>query len=88
MHQIFVSESATDSEFLYESDAQITLHELLERICGGDERTLFKIVDETGALRSHVAIFIGTTNCRNMDGINTRIGVDEEVTVFPALSGG
>ena len=48
---------------------------------------LSKVIDETGAFRPHVAVFIGNEQQRPPDGAIVGSGV-VELSVFPALSGG
>lgn len=46
------------------------------------------IVDERGALRQHVNIFVGKALVRDRDALSDPVGPDDEVFVFQALSGG
>lgn len=77
-----------ESDLCYEPDRDISLYELLDFICDGDENLFFKLIDEQRNLRSHVNIFIGSRNCRDLDGIDSRLSGSADVSVFPALSGG
>ena len=89
MHKMFLEGSPKDeSDLSLETEDKITLYELLDRVCGGDETLRFKLLDEQKNLRPHVNIFIGTKNCRNLDGIETAVSPNDEVSVFPSLSGG
>ncbi len=77
-----------ETELRLETDSQISVYELLDKLCQGDENLFFKLVDEEKNLRPHVNIFIGSKNCRNLDGIDSMVAENDEVSVFPALSGG
>ena len=46
------------------------------------------IVDEQGALRKHVNIFIGDELIRDKRGLSDKISADTRITIMQALSGG
>ena len=46
------------------------------------------IVDERGVLRKHVNIFIRGDLIHDRQTLQDRVGVDDEIFVFQALSGG
>jgi hypothetical protein len=46
------------------------------------------IVDEQGALRKHVAIFIDDEQLRDRDNLDQSVMADAEIYVVQALSGG
>ena len=86
---MFVKDSIKEeSDFSFDSDSAVSLVKILEVVCEEDESLFFKLIDEQGNLRPHVAVFIGSTNCRNLKGINSLVSPNDEVSVFPALSGG
>lgn len=45
----------------------------------------FRVVDEQGRLRPHMKIFVNQDAVRDL---STPVGVDDEVTIMQALSGG
>lgn len=47
-----------------------------------------RLVDEHGALRQHVNVFIGEDNIRDRDGFATAVRDDAEISIIPAISGG
>jgi molybdopterin converting factor small subunit len=47
-----------------------------------------RIRDETGALREHVNVFVGSDNVRDLDRLSTVIPAGAELIVLPAVSGG
>ena len=47
-----------------------------------------RIVDEQGAVRQHINIFVGDEAIRFADGLSTKIPTDAEVLIVPAVSGG
>ena len=47
-----------------------------------------RIVDEQGAVRQHINIFVGEEAIRFADGLATRVPADAEILIVPAVSGG
>ncbi|MEZ5344834.1 MAG: MoaD/ThiS family protein [Pyrinomonadaceae bacterium] len=89
MHQMFLRDSQKEeSDLTLETEKEITLYELLDKVCEGDDRLRFKLLDEQKNLRPHVNIFIGSKNTRNLNGIETLVSANDEVSIFPSLSGG
>jgi molybdopterin synthase sulfur carrier subunit len=46
------------------------------------------ICDETGAVRRHLNVFVNTSHIRDLEGLDTRLGPEDVVTILPAVSGG
>ena len=47
-----------------------------------------RIVDEQGAVRQHINIFVGDEAIRFVDGLSTKVPANAEVLIVPAVSGG
>ena len=47
-----------------------------------------RVRDEQGRTRSHVNLFVGPDNVRDLDGQRTPIGAGGELSIIPAISGG
>ena len=47
-----------------------------------------RIVDEQGAVRQHINIFVGDEAIRFADGLATKVLADAEILIVPAVSGG
>ena len=47
-----------------------------------------RVRDEQGRLRAHVNVFVGADNIRDLDGLQTELAADQQVTILPAVSGG
>jgi molybdopterin converting factor small subunit len=47
-----------------------------------------RVLDETGALRQHVNVFVGQDNTRFTGGLATLLTDNAEVSILPAVSGG
>jgi hypothetical protein len=46
------------------------------------------VLDDQGALRRHVAVFVDGRPVKDREGLTDAVGPDEEIHVFQALSGG
>ena len=47
-----------------------------------------RILDEQGAVRQHINIFVGEDAIRFADGLATKVPADAEILIVPAVSGG
>jgi len=47
-----------------------------------------RIVDEQGAVRQHINIFVGEEAIRFADGLSTKVPTGAEILIVPAVSGG
>jgi sulfur-carrier protein len=47
-----------------------------------------RVLDERGALRRHVNVFLGKDNVRDLRGLDTPLAADAELFILPAVSGG
>jgi sulfur-carrier protein len=47
-----------------------------------------RVLDEQGALRPHVAVFVGEENIRHRGGLDAPLAEDSTIVVLPAVSGG
>jgi MoaD family protein len=65
-----------------------TVSELLGALGGAYPGVQQRVVDELGALRPHVNVFVNGENIRHLDGMATSIGEGDEVWLLPAISGG
>ena len=46
------------------------------------------VIDDTGAIRKHVTVFVNSEQIADRDRLNDPIADDDEIHVFQALSGG
>lgn len=65
-----------------------TIRDALNRVFESQPALRDYIVDEQGALRKHVAIFIDDAQIPDRDNLDQRIGEHAEIYVVQALSGG
>jgi molybdopterin converting factor small subunit len=47
-----------------------------------------RILDEQGAVRQHINIFVGDEAIRFADGLATKVPANAEILIVPAVSGG
>lgn len=47
-----------------------------------------RVINEQGALRPHVNIFLNDENVRRKEMLDTAVGEDSEITILPSVSGG
>ncbi len=47
-----------------------------------------RVVDETGALRQHVNVFLDGENVRFLDGLGTPVNDGASIVIVPSVSGG
>jgi sulfur-carrier protein len=47
-----------------------------------------RILDEQGAVRQHINIFVGEEAIRFADGLSTKVPESAEILIVPAVSGG
>ena len=47
-----------------------------------------RVLTEQGQLRRHVNVFVGDESIAFLDGLDTRVGDGETITIVPAVSGG
>lgn len=65
-----------------------TLREVLEQAFEANEGLRGYIVDDQGAIRKHVAVFVNNQLVRDRVNIDFQLESDAEVYVMQALSGG
>lgn len=65
-----------------------TVHEVLELVFVDNSRLRGYIVDERGALRKHMSIFIDGELIRDRHTLSDAVGPHSEIYVMQALSGG
>lgn len=47
-----------------------------------------RVLDDAGGLRWFINVYVNGRDIRDHGGLDTHVGEDDEVTVFPAVSGG
>lgn len=65
-----------------------TVGEVLHTVFLDRPRLAGYILDDQGAVRKHVTIFVNNETIRDRERLTDRVGPNDEVFVFQALSGG
>lgn len=64
------------------------MREALERVFRENPRARGYVLDEQGALRKHMAVFIDGETVQDRIGLSDGVGADSQIYVMQALSGG
>jgi hypothetical protein len=65
-----------------------TVAEALEHVFGENPRLRHYVLDERGAVRQHVTVFVGDAPAVDRVRLSDPVGSDTEIFVLQALSGG
>lgn len=65
-----------------------SVREVLDAVFGANERLRGYVLDEHGALRQHMAIYVDGTPIRDRKGQSDAVGPQGNIFVMQALSGG
>lgn len=65
-----------------------TVREALEAVFAGNPRARSYVLDDQGALRKHMAVFVDGRQIVDRSGLSDELTSDSRVYVFQALSGG
>lgn len=65
-----------------------TVRSVLDAVATAHPPVARRLRDEAGALRTHVNIFVGAANVRDLGGLDAPVPEGAEVSVLPAVSGG
>jgi hypothetical protein len=65
-----------------------TVREVLDEVFAANERARGYVLDEQGALRKHMIVFIDGEQIRDRDQLSDAVPANAEVYVMQALSGG
>lgn len=74
-----------ESEVTVEGSA---LNEVLDSLDASYPGIKGRIVDEQGALRRFVNVYVGNDDVRFLDGLQTPVSDGAQVSVIPAVAGG
>lgn len=65
-----------------------TLAKVLDSLEAAHPGIRARVVDETGALRRFVNIYVGDEDVRFLGGVDAPVGEDASVSIIPAVAGG
>ncbi|MCC9608409.1 MoaD/ThiS family protein [Blastopirellula sp. JC732] len=89
MQIIIPTSLRTCAEGASEIDLEATsVAEALEKAFGQYPDLCEALMDEQGALRSHINLFVNDRNIRNLEGSETKLAANDELLILGALAGG
>jgi molybdopterin converting factor small subunit len=65
-----------------------TLAELIESLETNYPGIKSRVLDDAGALRRFVNIYVGDDDVRFLDGLDTKIDDGSQISIIPAVAGG
>jgi sulfur-carrier protein len=65
-----------------------TLSELLDSLDSAFPGIKARVVDEQGQIRRFVNVYVGKDDIRFLDGLETSLSDDAQVSIIPAVAGG
>ena len=68
--------------------APATVADVIDALAAAHPAVARRVRDESGALRRHVNVFIGSENARDLDDVRTVVPTGAELALIPAVSGG
>jgi molybdopterin synthase sulfur carrier subunit len=77
----------TGGESEVTADGQ-TLNDVLDSLEAAYPGIKGRIVDEDGMLRRFVNVYVGNDDVRFLDGLETAVKDDAQISVIPAVAGG
>ena len=69
-------------------EGPVTVADVLDQLAKQRPALERRVRDELGRTRTHVNLFVGDDNVRDLDGPATVIPAGAEVSIIPAVSGG
>lgn len=65
-----------------------TLAEVLDDLDANHPGIKGRVVDEQSRLRRFINVYVGDEDVRFLDGLDTAVGDDAQVSIIPAVAGG
>lgn len=65
-----------------------TVREVLDRVFVENPRARGYVLDDQGALRKHMAVFVDGQQVRDREGLSDPVAANTELCIMQALSGG
>ncbi len=69
-------------------ESPVTVADVLDQLAKQRPALERRVRDELGRTRTHVNLFVGDDNVRDLDGVATVIPAGAELSIIPAVSGG
>jgi molybdopterin converting factor small subunit len=71
-----------------EVDPPVTVGRVLDQVAAAHPGVGRRVRVEAGVLRTHVNVFVGRDNLRDLDALDTAVAEGDEVAIMAAVSGG
>ena len=78
----------TGGAALIDVEGALTLKELLDKVGADHPGLIERIVDEEGAVRRFVNVYVGDEDVRFLQGLETALDDGATVSILPAVAGG
>jgi molybdopterin synthase sulfur carrier subunit len=65
-----------------------TVGSVLDRLVADYPAMGEHILDDEGSLEAYINVFVNGRSIRFLDGLNTRLGEDDVLAIFPPVAGG
>ena len=65
-----------------------SVNDLFTQLCSDFPKLKQHLYNESGELRKFVNIYIGDTDIRDLDGVNTPVNENQDVSIIPSIAGG
>jgi molybdopterin converting factor small subunit len=86
--QALAGDAGGARELLVEVGPSTSLREVLDDLGQSAPAARRRILDETGAIRRFVDVFVDEDECRTLEGLDTRVRPGTVVYVIPSVAGG
>ncbi|WP_435065595.1 ubiquitin-like small modifier protein 1 [Halobaculum sp. EA56] len=83
-----LAEAAGESEPTVEAPDAATVGEALDALLEAYPALATRVLDEDGSLRGHVNLLRNGRDVREAEGLDTPVDDDDELALFPPVSGG
>lgn len=83
-----LAEAAGDRTVSVDLDTETTVGEALDALLADRPALRAEVLDDEGELRDHVNLLRNGTNVANEADMETPVGDDDELALFPPVSGG
>ena len=83
-----LAETAGDRRVAVEADGVETVGDALDALLDARPALRDRVLDDDGALADHVNVLVNGEGVHNDQGLETPVAADDELALFPPVSGG
>lgn len=88
LHPNIARFSDTPPERVFEGVSGASVGEILRAVFKDEASLFFRIVDETGAIRRHINVYVGNSHIRDLGGLDAIVPDNSQIQIITAVSGG